>query len=120
MKIFNVAVSVSILQIAELPDNPPPEATPKPFNDNPLKQAEALFDRAERIMAPRAPMLPGYAYPGENDGAKMIQNVRIQAETYEDLQAVLKMFADTVKAIHKVPDSILKEAIPTAQSFGLP
>jgi hypothetical protein len=117
MKIFNVSLRVSITQIAELPDNPPTEA-PKPFNDNPLKAAEALFDRAERFMAPRV-AVPGFGgmYPGEGDGAQFTQSVRIQAETYEDLQSVLKMFADTVKAINKVPDSLLKEAVP-APSFG--
>lgn len=117
MKIFNVALRVSITQIAELPDNPTAEV-PKPFNDNPLKQAEALFERAERIMAPRPPM-PGFgAYPGESDGAQLTQNVRIQAETYEDLQAILKMFADTVKAINKAPDSLLRDAVATFPSMG--
>jgi DNA-directed RNA polymerase specialized sigma24 family protein len=101
VKIFNVSVRVSITLIAELPDNPP-EATKQPFSDDPLKKAEALFDRAEKFMAPRPP-----------DGAQMTQNVRIQAETYEDLQAILKMFADTVRAIHKVPDSLL----PTMPAF---
>jgi hypothetical protein len=112
LKIFNVSLRVSITQIAELPDNPP-DPTPKPFNDNPLKQAEALFDRAERIMQPRMAMAIPYGDAG-SDGAQITQNVRIQAETYEDLQAVLKMFADTVKAIHTVPDSILRDA---AHSF---
>jgi hypothetical protein len=114
VKIFNVSLHVQITQIAELPDNQPTDV-PKPFNDNPLKQAEALFERAERMMAPRVVMPMGY--PAENDGAQLTQNVRIQAETYEDLQAVLKMFADTVKTIQKVPDSILKEAVPIAPSF---
>jgi hypothetical protein len=118
MKIFNVLLRVQISQIAELPDNPPPDPTPKPFNDNPLKQAEALFERAERIMAPRLPM-PGFGmFAPEQDGAQFTQNVRIQAETYEDLQAILKMFADTVKAINKVPDSLLREAVPTLPSMG--
>jgi hypothetical protein len=116
VKIFNVALRVSITQIAELPDNPPADV-PKPFNDNPLKQAEALFERAERFMAPRPPM-PGLGYPGESDGAQLTQNVRIQAETYEDLQSILKMFADTVKAIHKAPDSLLRDAVPTFPSMG--
>jgi hypothetical protein len=115
VKIFNVSLQVQITQIAELPDNPP-ELEKKPFNDDPLKKAEALFDRAERIMAPHPVMVMG-VYPGQSDGAQITQNVRIQAETYEDLQAILKMFADTVKAIHKVPDSILRESMPTA-SFG--
>jgi hypothetical protein len=113
VKIFNVSLRVIITQIAELPDHQP-ETPPKAFNDNPLKQAEALFQRAERIMAPRAMMPgPGMYYPGgeSSDGAGLTQNVRIQAETYEDLQAVLKMFADTVKAIHTVPDSILRDAL---------
>lgn len=110
MKIFNVWLRVSILQIAELPDNPPEPTAPKPFNDNPLKQAEALFERAERIMAPRPMVVPGFAmHPEQSEGASLTQNVRIQAETYEDLQAVLKMFADTVKAIQKVPDSLLRD-----------
>jgi len=108
MKIFNVSLQVIISQIAELPDNPP-EPTPKPFNDNLLKQAEALFERAERIMAPR-PVMPGFGAYGKQDGASMRQSVRIQAETHEDLQAVLKMFSDTVKAINKVPDSLLRES----------
>ena len=110
MKIFNVSLRVSITQIAELPDTPL-ETPTKPSNDNPLKQAEALFERAERIMMPR-PMMPGAFYPGgDSDGAQITQNIRIQAETYEDLQAVLKMFADTVKAVHAVPDSILRDAL---------
>lgn len=109
MKIFNVALQVTITQIAELPDNPPTA----PFNDDPLKKVDQFFERAERIMAPRPPMIGMVGYG--SDGASITQNVRIQAETYEDLQAVLRMFADTVKAIHKVPDSILKDAAP---SFG--
>jgi hypothetical protein len=113
LKIFNVSLRVSITQIAELPDNPP-EVTPESRSIDPLKVQERLLERAERMMAPRIAM-PGTFYAnGESDGAQFTQNVRIQAETYEDLQAVLKMFADTVKAIHTVPDSILRDA---AHSF---
>lgn len=113
MKIFNVSLRVSITQIAELPDNPPDTPAHPSLSDNPLKAAEALFDRAERIMAPRPiPGVPGFGmYGTESDGASLTQNVRIQAETYEDLQAVLKMFSDTVKAINKVPDSLLSSAM---------
>lgn len=119
MKIFNVSLRVQITQVAELPDNPPPDPAPKPFNDNPLKQAEALLERAERIMAAPPRPMPGMFYAGgDSDGASYTQNVRISAETYEDLQTVLKMFADTVKAINKVPDSLLREAAPPMPSFG--
>lgn len=51
----------------------------------------------------------------------MNRNVRVQAETFEDLSAILQKFSDTLKTIPEVDSSLLKVAVPTAPaapSFG--
>lgn len=61
------------------------------------------------------------AYARESEGASMNRNVRVQAETFEDLSAILQKFSDTLKTIPEVDSSLLKVAVPTAPaapSFG--
>jgi hypothetical protein len=123
MKIFNVSLRVCITQIAELPDNPPepPPEEKKPFDDDPVNKQEKMLskylDRVERMNAPRAPTafpFPGYASEF-TDGASMTRNIKISAETFEDLSAILKKFSDASKTLPEVPDSML--TVPMG-SFG--
>lgn len=122
MKIFNVSLRVQITQIAEIPDNPEPPAPEErqPFNDDPLDKQDKLMnkflDRAIAIAAPRA-----IAYPVESEGAAMNRSVKIQAETFEELSAILQKFSDTLNKIPEVDGSLLKVATPTmpaTPSFG--
>lgn len=125
MKIFNVSLRVVITQIAELPDNPPdpPSPSKEPFCDDPQVKTEKMLDRymdrLEKIQNAPPARFPGY-FPGVEsaDAASMVKNVKVQAETFEDLEAILRMFSDTAKALHAVPDSILGGAVPTIPSMG--
>jgi hypothetical protein len=115
MKIFNVSLRVDIAQIAEIPDRPieTNESSRKPFSDDPLDRQEQLMDKYLGKLANIAPpRLPGY-YPGAGgqDGASMAQSVRISAESFDDLSAILKQFDRVVKELHPVPDSIVRSAL---------
>lgn len=114
MKIFNVSLRVQITQIAEIPDNPPETATEvrEKFDDDPVNKQEKILnkylDRVERMNAPR-PMMAFYP-GGESDGASMTRNVKIHAETFEDMSEILKKFSDAAKTLPEVPDSLLAAA----------
>ncbi len=122
MKIFNVSLRVSITQIAEIPDNPPEPAIPvkEPFNDDPLDKQEKILskymDRLEKIQAEPSPLQEfrgGIVFPGDKrDGASMSQNIKISAETFEDLSAILKKFSDVSKTLPTIPESLLTSALP--------
>lgn len=116
MKIFNVSLRVSITQVADIPDNPPeppsPETKNEPFNDDPLHKQEKILnsylDRLEKIQQPPRFMV---GIPGElGEGASMAQNVKITADDFEDLSAILKKFSDVAKQLSRVPDSIVAAA----------
>ena len=118
MKIFNVSIRVSIQQVAEIPDRPTDTAPVKePFNDDPLDKADKIlskhFDRlgigGGRPIAIRPGMVMGGAYGTESDGASMSRSVRVAAESFEELQAILAKFNDAAKQLAAVPDSLLTE-----------
>lgn len=68
---------------------------------------DRYMDRLEKIAAGGASPFPGMFFPGENaDGASMSQNVKITAESFEDLSAVLKRFSEAAKGLATVPDSL--------------
>jgi hypothetical protein len=124
MKIFNVSLRVVIMQIAEIPDNP---HTPEPpasekFTDDPLDKQEKLLnkymDRVERIQRGPVAVFPGLGVE-QQDGASFSKNVKIAAETYDDLAVVLKQFADTAGKLRAVPDGLLTDAAadPTLTPF---
>jgi hypothetical protein len=123
MKIFNVSLRVQINQIGEIPDNPPdlPVKEKEPFDDDPVNKQEKILnkylDRVERMNAPR-PVMPGMFYGNESDGASMTRNIRISAETFEDLAEILKKFSDIAKTLPEVPDSVVPSASPF--SIGTP
>jgi|HubBroStandDraft_2_1064218.scaffolds.fasta_scaffold129222_3 hypothetical protein len=112
MKIFNVSLRLVISQIGEIPDLPA-EAEPaekKPFNDDPVDKQEGVMsrylDRIEKMMM----MIGGpalVAFGQEPAGASMSENVRIAAANFEDLQAVLRKFSDTINALPAAPESLL-------------
>lgn len=130
MKIFNVSLQVRITQIAEIPDNPEVPAEPEtekfdPLNDDPMKKQEKFLnkylDRAEKLMAPTPRIGPGmFAFaPDQMEGASMSRNVKVQAETFEDLSAILAKFNEAAKTLHAIPDSLLASSIPPIPSpFG--
>jgi hypothetical protein len=115
MKIFNVSVCIEINQIGEIVEHEAETAppAPKPFNDDPLDKAEKMLDRyLEKANGVRmgAAML-GYAAAG--DSTRMVENIRIAAASFEDLQEVLKKFHDTAKQLVTVPDSIVQQSTPS-------
>ena len=118
MKIFNVSLRVQINQIAHIPDNPAEPAPKEPFNDDPLdkqkKILDSYMDRVERMNAPR---LVGPGFATESESASMNRSVQVQAETFEDLSAILQKFSDTLKQIPAVDPSLLKVAEPTIPSM---
>jgi hypothetical protein len=128
MKIFNVSLRVVITQIAEIPDNPDMPAEPEPekfdpLNDDPMKKQKQFLDkymeRAEKLMVggprPFPGMLAAYS-PDQQEGASMSRNVKVQAETFEDLSAILAKFNEAAKSLHAIPDSLLEASVPHAPS----
>lgn len=115
MKIFNVSLRVQITQIAEIPDNPATEPPPEKerFTDDPMDKQEKVLnkylDRLVDIQQPR-----GLAYASESEAASMNRSVKVQAETFEDLAAILQKFSNTLKEIPAVDPSLLKVSQPTA------
>ena len=76
MKIFNVAIRVSIQQIAVLPDDPT-DGDAKPakeaFNDDPLdKQDKILTKYMDRMEAIAGPQVPRMVAP-QGDSAGMVR-----------------------------------------------
>jgi len=62
------------------------------------------MDRIEKNMVAPRMVFP---MPNEvNDGASFGRNVKVAAETYDDLAAILKQFADTANKLHAVPDGL--------------
>jgi hypothetical protein len=114
MKSVNVSLRVQITQVAEIPDNPPsdvPEPS-KPFNDDPLDKQEKIMTKYLDRLATMH-QAPGMAYTRESESAAMNRSVRVQAETFEDLSAILQKFSNTLKEIPEVDGSLLKVAVPT-------
>jgi len=124
MKIFNVSLRIVITQIAEIPDNPP--ETPdfprqglevrEKFDDDPVNKQEKILnkylDRVERMNAPRLPMAFAGIRRSKNDGASMTRNIKVHAETFEDMSEILKKFSDAAKTLPEVPDSLLTSVPP--------
>jgi|SRR5882724_333617 len=123
MKIFNVSLRVQITQIAQIPDNPesPSPQEKQPFNDDPLDKQEKIMNKYfDRLAAFQGPV-GGVVFATESEGASMNRSVKVQAETFEDLAAILQKFSDTLKHIPEVDSSLLKVAMPTmpaTPSFG--
>jgi hypothetical protein len=122
MKIFNVSLRVTIQQIGEIAEHEPemPVEVPKPelfserANLDPIDKADKMLNRyLDRALGSRGPVgvLIG-SYPGDQDGQTITENVRIAAESFEDLQAILAKFHAVAKALPSVPDSIIRQAIP--------
>jgi hypothetical protein len=108
---------VQITQIAEIADNPPepPTEVREKFDDDPVNKQEKILykylDRVEKMNA--RPVLPGLAYANEfTDGASMTRNIKISADTFEDISEVLKKFSDAAKTLPEVPDSLLTSVPP--------
>lgn len=117
MKIFNVSLRVSINQIGEIPDNPPTETplSKQPFNDDPVDKQEKMISKyLDRMAEMQTPRAPGFA--SESEGAAMNRSVRVQAETFEDLSAILQKFSNVLKEIPAVDGTLLKVAIPVVPS----
>jgi hypothetical protein len=116
MKIFNVSLQVRITQIAQIPDNPtdPEPRAKEPFNDDPMDKQEKILnkylDRVAAIQTPHA------AIPSEAESAMLTRSIRVQAETFEDLQAILQKFNAVTKEIPTVDESLLKVATPIVPS----
>ena len=84
------------------------------------------LDKADKILSKHfdrlgigggARIAPGMVigpYGPEADSASMHRNVRITAEGFDELQAILAKFNDTAKQLAAVPDSLLA---PDAQNF---
>jgi hypothetical protein len=81
------------------------------------KMLDRYMDRVEKLKAPRA---IGIAYPGEHDAQTMTENVRIAAETFEELQAILAKFHAVAKQLPAVPDSVIapSKLTPMGPMFG--
>lgn len=117
MKIFNVNLRVTIQQMGELADRETetPVEPPKPsFNDDPIDKAEKMLNKyLDRAVGPRGVVAgPMGFYPGEQDGHTMTENVRITAESFEELQAILAKFHAVAKELPAVPESLIRQAIP--------
>ena len=117
MKIFNVSVCVEINQIGEIverePETPP---AAKPFNDDPVDKAERMLDRyLEKANLGGARIL-GFAAAG--DSTRMVENIRVTADSFEDLQEILRKFHTTVKALPTVPDSLVRQASNFTPAIG--
>jgi hypothetical protein len=117
MKIFNLNIRVTATMIAEIPDLPaePGPEEKKPFNDDPLdKQAAVMdryLDRVEKMM--NGAGRPGVFIMGQDpDGASTAESVRIAVANFDDLQAVLKKFSETLHALPAAPDSLLASMQP--------
>ena len=125
MKIFNVAIRVSIQQIAVLPDDPT-DGDAKPakeaFNDDPLdKQDKILTKYMDRMEAIAGPQVPRMVTP-QGDSAGMVRNVRIAASDFGELQKILAAFDETIKKLPAIPDSLLQShsAIPIQPDNAYP
>jgi hypothetical protein len=121
MKIFNVSLRVTIQQIGEIVDHEPdtPVDAPKPelfserANLDPLDKADKMLNKyLDRALGPRGPVgvIPIGLYPGEQDGQTITENIRIAAESFEDLQAILAKFHAVAKQLPAVPESLIRQA----------
>lgn len=112
MKIFSVRIHVEIGLVATLPDElPETTAPPQPFNDDPLDKQSKMMDdylnKAAKIFN-RGPAVFVPGMPGQGgDSASMTRIINVQAETFEELQAILQKFNQTAKELPAVPDSLL-------------
>lgn len=117
MKIFNVSVCIEINQIGEIVDREPETPQPaKPFNDDPLDKAEKMLDRyleKANLVSPRRMDLLGFG-----DSTRMTENIRVTAESFEDLQAILRKFHATAKELPTVPDSLVRQANNFTPAIG--
>ena len=117
MKIFNVSLSVRISQVGEIRDSETESTeSPKPFNDDPLDKADQMMSKwmknlAPRIPSPQGPFYVGSYAAGEGDSQTVTENVRINAETFEELQAILAKFHAVIRALPAMPDSIVETHI---------
>lgn len=118
MKIFNVRVRVDIGLVTTLPDELPEPTTPPhvPYNDDPLDKQKTILDdylnKAAKVFAARGPAV--YGMPGDGgDSASMTRSINVQAETFEELQAILQKFNQVAKELHAVPDSLLTAHNPS-------
>ena len=121
MKIFNVRVRVDIVLVTTLPDELPEPTTPRahvPYNDDPVdKQAKMMdeyLNKAAKVFGARGPALYVPGMPGDGgDSASMTRSINVQAETFEELQAILQKFNQVAKELHAVPDSLLTAHNPS-------
>jgi hypothetical protein len=119
MKIFNVSLRVTIQQIAEIAEHEPEISETKSelfserANLDPIDKADKMLNKyLDRALGPRGPVgvLPIGLYPGEQDGQTITENVRIAAESFEDLQAILAKFHAVAKQLPAVPESLIRQA----------
>jgi hypothetical protein len=110
MKIFNVSIRVQIDQVLEIPDTEPEPAKREPFNDDPLDKAEKIMDRyIQKTGLGRAPLV-AMPFPGMgSDGTMMTENVKVQAETFEELQNILMKFHMKFQELPAVPESLITQ-----------
>jgi hypothetical protein len=123
MKIFNISVRVTATQIGEIPDMPAeaPADEKKPFNDDPVDKQDAMLtkymDRIEKLMG-RGPGFGMLGFATEVDGASSSESVRIAVSSFDDLQAVLKKFSETIHGLPAAPDSLLASIQPGGPTPG--
>jgi hypothetical protein len=126
VKIFSVSIRVNITQVGEVMDSPESPASeenvpPTKFNDDPVDKQEKMLnsymDRIERMQSPSLTRMPFAAPP--SDSHQLTETVRITANTFEDLQAILSRFHAVAKELQPVPDSLLREPnfIPSVPAF---
>lgn len=105
MKIFNVSIQVSISQIGEIADREP---EPKPFNDDPVdKQAQVM----DKYLGKLVRMMPPSFGPSGADGQSMNESVKIVADSFEDVQAILGRFHKLAGDLPAAPASVVEQAM---------
>lgn len=124
MKVFSVSIQVRITQVGvvvDAPETPAGEEAPKKFNDDPIDKQEQMLNKyLDRVANIQGPRLVSMNAAPPSDSHMLTETVRITADTFEDLQAILSKFHAVAKELSPVPDSLLQDTarfIPSVPAF---